>query len=127
MVCVHSPSLVIGGTTHENISNLAVVQDAMGASMASISTKFLVSGLLSFSSILDKVANKYINDNFDINNVGYKYQVVMVMCKCIAYVIDTVYEVKDTNIKLTHKFCSQFLALCTSHNKCYVLINITIE
>ena len=90
MVCVKSPSLWIGGTTHENISNLAVVQDAMGASMASTTTRYLTNGLLSFNAALYKLLEVYSKDSSDPIG-GYKKNVVNIMIHALSHVIRTVY------------------------------------
>lgn len=54
MVCRRVPQLVIGGSTHENIANMTVAQDVIGATMSSITKGFIPGGLLSvFSTLVD--------------------------------------------------------------------------
>lgn len=91
MVCVKSPNLWIGGTTHENISNLAVVQDAMGASMASTTTRFLINGLLSFNTALHELLDVYSKDVSDPIG-GYKKNIINIMIHSLSHVIRTVYS-----------------------------------
>lgn len=57
LACIHRPTLLLGGTVHEQVANADVVQDVLGAVMSSIKHGFVVNGPLSiFNAVHDASA-----------------------------------------------------------------------
>lgn len=52
MTSLHAPTIMVAGSTHENLSNLAVVQDALGATMSSLEKGFVAGGLMSILHVM---------------------------------------------------------------------------
>lgn len=64
MVCLHLPTLQLGGTTHDILANELVTQDVVGATMAAITNGFFINGTLTMREVLEKVKNKIQDDNY---------------------------------------------------------------
>lgn len=59
LVTVHRPTLRLGGTTHEQLSNISVIQDVQGATMSSLNNGFTVAGPIVLAAAVSMTIQEY--------------------------------------------------------------------
>lgn len=91
MICIHMPTLKLGGTTHDNVAAHHVVRDVIGATMASINDTFFINGVLSMQRVLDNVKN-YIESD-DYVTFDYYRQYMLLIYENFKDAIDTVIKI----------------------------------
>ena len=113
LICCRNVTFKIGGSTHENIANFSVVQDVIGATIASLSNNFVINGLISFRNVLIRVSTDRISDT----NPGDAFTdaIVIAFLKAIDSVIGIVYGagLKNYDMQGARKYIN---ALCPAES-----------
>lgn len=90
MVCRRVPKLVIGGSTHENIANMVVAQDVIGATMSSITQGFIPGGILSVFTVLNTLDD--IDEDCDTPHDSIIINTLhRIFISTLGNIIDTIY------------------------------------
>ena len=108
MVCRRVPQLVIGGSTHENIANMTVAQDVIGATMSTIRDGFFASGLLSVYHYLslDTTRDSVLDITQNTHDCIIAGELLQMLRNAMKYVIHMTY----TPYINSHMFCTDRMA-----------------
>lgn len=102
VVCCHNVEFVIGGSTHESIANFAVVQDVIGATIASLGYNFVINGLYSFLGVLLAASETDTSDAESIEGTFVKH-VYNAFLSAIKVVIGIVYGDDSDHVLMDFK------------------------